>query len=140
MRGIALGINALLALLVLAGWWLELREQSLSLSPDLWLRAAYTLQVATSIWALLHPAASAVRALALFANASLAALNLWLLFRFVLGGAPAPGVALGMLIGMGLLPAAVNLVALGRASVRGPGADSSSREGRPYRQRTASSR
>ena len=118
MRGTALSVNALLALLLLIGWAMELRGQSLTLSPDLWLRAAYTFQVTATIWALMRPAARSMRVLALCANASLGALNLWLLFRFALGGEPAPAPALAMLLGMGLVPAVVNLLALGLRGTR----------------------
>jgi hypothetical protein len=118
MRGIAVGINVLLALWVLFGWALELRGESLSLRPDLPLRAAYTFQVAVSIWALLRPATRSIRVLALCANAALLLLNLWLLCWFGIGGEPAPSLALGLLLAMGLLPAAVNLVTLGRIGGR----------------------
>ena len=123
MRGIALCINALLALLVLIGWALELEGQSLSPAVDLWLRAAYTFQVSVSIWALLRPAARRVRVLALFANAALLLLNLGLLCWIALGGEPPPPFALALLVGMGLVPAAVNLVALGWMGRRHRSAD-----------------
>ena len=66
----------------------------------------------------MRPAARAVRLLALCANAALGALNLWLLLRFALGGEPAPALALAMLLGMGLVPALVNLIALARLGGR----------------------